>query len=55
MFGDGNNKNYTSPVLNEYFQYLKVEQLLKPKKVKSCESFSVALMNDGKLYGWGSN
>jgi alpha-tubulin suppressor-like RCC1 family protein len=25
------------------------------KKVKSCESYSVALMDNGKLYGWGSN
>ena len=25
------------------------------KKVKSCSTFSIALMNDGCLYGWGSN
>lgn len=25
------------------------------KKLKSCESYSVALMDNGKLYGWGAN
>ena len=54
-FGDGHNKNYSTPMVNEYFQYLKVEELLKIKKLKSCESFSVALMNNDRLYGWGSN
>ena len=24
VFGEGKNKNFNSPVLNEYFQYLKV-------------------------------
>lgn len=28
---------------------------MKIKKVKSSESYSVALMDNGKLYGWGSN
>lgn len=23
--------------------------------MKSCESYSIALLSDGKLYGWGSN
>jgi alpha-tubulin suppressor-like RCC1 family protein len=34
---------------------LKNEEKLTIKKVKSSESYSVALLSDGKLYGWGSN
>ena len=54
-FGDGNNKNYEVPTLNNHFEYLREEEKLEVKKIKSCESYSVALMQNGKLYGWGSN
>jgi alpha-tubulin suppressor-like RCC1 family protein len=54
-FGDGNNKNYDSPTLNKHFEYLRSEEKLAIKKVKSAESYSIALMDNGKLYGWGSN
>lgn len=54
-FGDGKNENYPLPSPNEYFTYLKDEENITIKKVKSCESYSIALLNDGKLYGWGSN
>lgn len=54
-FGDGANKNYEVPTLNEHFKYLREEEHLKVKKMKSCESYSVALMKNGLLYGWGSN
>jgi alpha-tubulin suppressor-like RCC1 family protein len=54
-FGDGNNKNYDVPTKNEHFDYLFEEEKMMIKKVKSCESYSVALMDNGKLYGWGSN
>ena len=54
-FGDGKNKNYDLPTRNEHFDYLFEEEKFKIKKVKSCESYSVALMDNGMLYGWGSN
>lgn len=28
---------------------------MKITKVKSCECYSVALMDNGKLFGWGAN
>ena len=54
-FGDGANENYYVPTLNNHFEYLRTEEALKVKKMKSSESYSVALMKNGKLYGWGSN
>ena len=54
-FGDGKNENYDVPVRNEFFDYLFEEEKMKIKKVKSCESYSVGLMDNGRLYGWGSN
>jgi hypothetical protein len=54
-FGDGNNKNYELPAKNEHFEYLLGEEKMAVQKLKSCESYSVALMDNGKLYGWGAN
>ena len=55
VFGDGDNKNHQVPFRNEYFKYLEEEENISMKKVKSCSTFSIALMTDNHLYGWGSN
>ncbi|CAD8142128.1 unnamed protein product [Paramecium pentaurelia] len=56
VFGDGNNKSFNIPQRNEFFEgYLKKELNLSIVKLKSCNNYSVALMSDGNLYGWGSN
>ena len=56
VFGDGNNKSHNTPKRNEFFEdYLKKELHLSIVKLKSCNNYSVALMSDGNLYGWGSN
>lgn len=56
VFGDGNNLSLKLPKFNEYFQdYLKTQLGLSIVKMKSCNNYTVALMSDGLLYGWGSN
>jgi hypothetical protein len=54
VFGDGNNKSPKSPIRNEYFDYLRTQNL-HIEDIKSCNNYSLALMSDGQLYGWGSN
>lgn len=36
VFGDGNNKNYHVPHLNEHFKYLSEVEKIEVKKIKSC-------------------
>jgi alpha-tubulin suppressor-like RCC1 family protein len=53
--GDVKIKNCSVPTLSEYFKYFHEVEKMKVKKMKSCGFFSIALMNNGYLYGWGSN
>ena len=39
--------------MNSYFNYLKNEENIVLKEVKSCVNYSVGLFSDGKLYAWG--
>ena len=55
VFGNGSNKNLQIPTLNEHFEYLRKEENLSIKKLKSCNNYSMALMSDNSLYGWGLN
>lgn len=54
VFGDGNNKSRKAPHRNDYFEYLRTQNLLV-KECKSANNYTMALMSDGHLYGWGSN
>ena len=56
VFGDGNNISHLLPTKNDYFEdYLKKKLNLHIVKLQSCNNYTVALMSDGNLYGWGSN
>ncbi len=41
--------------MNNHFIYLQEQEKLTIKEIKSANNYSVALMSDGNLYGWGSN
>lgn len=43
------------PKLNDHFEILKQEESLVVKEIHSAASYSMAIMQNGKLYGWGSN
>lgn len=55
VFGNGSNSNRQLPVLNSHFEYLRDQENLTVKKLQSRGNYSMALMSDGYLYGWGSN
>jgi alpha-tubulin suppressor-like RCC1 family protein len=55
VFGNGESKSLWIPKKNDYFAYLKDSEKLSIKTLKSANNYSVALMSDGNLYGWGSN
>lgn len=56
VFGQGKNKSLTQPEKNDYFEdYLKKQLGLTVVKFLSCNNYSMALLSDGNLYGWGSN
>ena len=55
MFGDGTNRNLSTPSLNEAIKRMKDEENLSIMKIKSANNYSLALMSDGNLYGWGTN
>jgi alpha-tubulin suppressor-like RCC1 family protein len=55
VFGNGNSKSLWGPKVNDYFQYLKETDKLEVVDFKSANNYTVALMSDGNLYGWGSN
>jgi len=45
----------TEPRKNEYFERLRLEKNLRIVKMKSSNNYTIALMSDGNIYGWGSN
>lgn len=55
VFGNGGNSNKQIPTLNDHFEYLRESEGLTIKKVQSRNNYTVALMSDGYIYGWGSN
>lgn len=55
VFGNGSNKSLLNPFLNDYFANLQEHEKLEIVDMKSVNNYSVALMTDNHLYGWGSN
>jgi len=55
VFGDGSNKSLKTPHFNDNFERMKVDDNLTVVKLSSANNYSVALMSDGGLYGWGAN
>ena len=55
VLGDGNNKSQATPIINNYFQFLINKEKNTIKLMKSANNYSVVLMSDGNLLGWGSN
>jgi len=55
VFGDCANKNYLEPVKNQMFLDFCAAEKKNVAKLKSANNYSMVLMDDGSLYGWGSN
>lgn len=55
VFGDGSNKNAKVPTKNESVKRIRDTEGIVIRRIKSCASQTLALTEDGVLYGWGSN
>lgn len=55
VFGNGESKSLWVPQLNDFFVHLRDNENLTIVDFKSSNNYTVALMSDGNLYGWGSN
>eukprot|EP01016_Furgasonia_blochmanni_P044116 TRINITY_DN6095_c0_g1_i3.p2 TRINITY_DN6095_c0_g1~~TRINITY_DN6095_c0_g1_i3.p2 ORF type:complete len:225 (+),score=68.31 TRINITY_DN6095_c0_g1_i3:756-1430(+) len=55
VFGDGNSKSLNLPKLNDNLKRMRDDENLKIVKLKSNANWTLSLMSDGNLYGWGSN
>jgi len=55
VFGNGSQADLKVPALNDTIKELREHNGIRITKLKACDNYTLALFDDGSLWGWGNN